>query len=174
MSSAPRFLIRHMTRADLPRVCEVELACFGERWTVGTFANELGNATSSYFVGELGGSIVAFMGYWLILDEGHITTVGVDPAFRRRGFAERMLMHLVDHAQGRGAKWLTLEVRVSNEGAQKLYEKYGFVSLGRRKNYYQDNQEDALIMWTEHLHQADQQARLAALREGQHPQGAQG
>lgn len=163
-----------MTRADLPRVCEIERACYGERWSVGTFANELGNGNSHYFVGEQGGSLVSFIGYWLILDEGHITTVAVDPPFRRRGYAERMLMHLVDHAQVQGAKWLTLEVRASNLGAQALYAKYGFVSLGRRKNYYQDDQEDALIMWTEHLHQADQQARLAALREGQHPQGAQG
>lgn len=157
--------IRKMQTADLPRVVEIEKQCFGERWTINAFANELANTASSYFVGVAGETIIGYAGYWLILEEGHITTIGVEPRYQRRGYGEMLLLHLVDHAARAGAKWLTLEVRASNVGAQKLYEKYGFTSLGKRKAYYQDNNEDALIMWTENIGQIHYQERLADLRE---------
>jgi ribosomal-protein-alanine N-acetyltransferase len=147
------FDIRKMQAADLARVVEIERACFGERWTVAAFTNELANPASSYFVGVEDGQIVGYAGYWLILEEAHITTIGTDPRLQRRGYGERMLVQLIDHAARQGAKWLTLEVRVSNEPAIKLYEKYGFTSLGRRRAYYQDNNEDALVMWTENIEQ---------------------
>ena len=158
--------IRKMQTADLPRVVEIEKQCFGERWTIGAFQNELANAASSYFVCVEGEEIVGYAGYWLILEEAHITTIGVDPKHQRRGFGELLLLTLVEHGAKAGAKWLTLEVRASNEGAQKLYEKYGFTSLGRRRGYYQDNHEDALIMWTENIWQEGYQERLVELRQG--------
>lgn len=147
------FEIRKMQGADLTRVVEIERACFGERWSVAAFQNELANPASSYFVALVDGQIVGYAGYWLILEEAHITTIGTDPRLQRRGYGERMLVHLIDHAARAEAKWLTLEVRVSNEAAIKLYEKYGFTSLGRRRAYYQDNNEDALVMWTENIEQ---------------------
>jgi ribosomal-protein-alanine N-acetyltransferase len=153
-----------MQTADLPRVVEIEKQCFGERWTINAFANELANTASSYFVAYQGDLIVGYAGYWLILEEAHITTIGVEPRFQRRGWGEELLLHLIGHAEKAGAKWLTLEVRASNVAAQKLYEKYGFTSLGKRKAYYQDNNEDALIMWTENIGQREYQERLSALR----------
>lgn len=159
------FEIRKMQPHDLPRVVEIEKACFGERWTIAAFQNELANPASSYFVGLADGQIVGYAGYWLILEEAHITTIGTDPRRQRKGFGERMLVHLIDHAARAEAKWLTLEVRVSNEAAIKLYEKYGFTSLGRRRAYYQDNNEDALVMWTENIEQRAYRELLDARRK---------
>ena len=92
--------------------------------------------------------IVGFAGMWMAFDEAHITTIGVEPADRGRGFGELLLLCMVDEAIARGANWLTLEVRVSNVAAQSLYRKYGFTVHGTRKRYYSDNNEDALIMWS--------------------------
>jgi ribosomal-protein-alanine N-acetyltransferase len=157
--------IRKMQTADLPRVVKIERACFGERWTVNAFANELANVASHYFVALEDGQIIGYAGYWLILEEAHITTIGTDPAVQRRGYGERMLVHLIDHAAQAEAKWLTLEVRISNEPAIKLYEKYGFSSLGKRRAYYQDNHEDALVMWTENIELPAYRELLASRRK---------
>jgi ribosomal-protein-alanine N-acetyltransferase len=98
--------------------------------------------------------IVGFVGMWLAFDEAHITTICVDSEHRGQGLGELMLLCMVDEAAARGANWLTLEVRVSNEGAQALYRKYGFSVQGTRRRYYSDNNEDALIMWSKPLNDA--------------------
>ncbi len=97
-------------------------------------------------------SIVGFAGLWLMVDEAHVTTIAMHPDFRRRGLGEYMLASLIDIAYEIGAKWVTLEVRVTNYNAQNLYRKYGFREAGLRHRYYSDNQEDALIMWTDEIH----------------------
>ena len=158
--------IRRMQSADLPRVVEIERACFGERWTLNSFQNELSNTASTYFVATLDDQIVGYAGYWLILEEAHVTTIGVDPKHQRKGYGELLMLDLIEHAAKAGAKWVTLEVRASNDPAKKMYEKFGFSSLGRRKGYYQDNNEDALIMWTENIEQDHYQQMLRDLREG--------
>jgi ribosomal-protein-alanine N-acetyltransferase len=96
-------------------------------------------------------SILGFSGLWLMVDEAHITTIAMHPNYRRLGLGEFMLVSLIDIAYSIGAKWVTLEVRVSNYSAQNLYRKYGFHEAGLRHRYYSDNQEDALIMWTEEI-----------------------
>ena len=96
-------------------------------------------------------SIVGFSGLWLMVDEAHITTIAMHPHYRRLGLGEFMLVNLIDIAYSIGAKWVTLEVRVSNYNAQNLYRKYGFREAGLRHRYYSDNQEDALIMWTDEI-----------------------
>ncbi|MDQ6660708.1 MAG: ribosomal protein S18-alanine N-acetyltransferase [Chloroflexota bacterium] len=96
-------------------------------------------------------SIIGFAGLWLMVEEAHITTIAMHPNFRRRGLGEFMLMSLIDIAYTIGAKWVTLEVRVSNYGAQNLYRKYGFREAGLRHRYYSDNHEDAIIMWTDEI-----------------------
>jgi len=159
------FNVRKMRDSDLTRVVDMERACFGERWSLAAFQNELANVASSYFVAQIGEELVGYAGYWLILEEAHITTIGVDPKSQRRGFGERLLIHLIEHAAKQGARWVTLEVRVSNAAAIRLYEKYGFTSLGRRKAYYADNREDALVMWTENIEEPGYQARLRELRD---------
>jgi [ribosomal protein S18]-alanine N-acetyltransferase len=97
-------------------------------------------------------SIIGFAGLWLMVDEAHITTIAMHPDYRRRGLGEYMLANLIDIAYAINARWVTLEVRVSNYSAQNLYRKYGFREAGLRHRYYSDNQEDALIMWTEEIH----------------------
>ena len=96
-------------------------------------------------------SIIGFSGLWLMVDEAHITTIAMHPHFRRMGLGELMLSSLIDIAYSIGAKWVTLEVRVTNYNAQNLYRKYGFREAGLRHRYYSDNQEDALIMWTDEI-----------------------
>lgn len=96
-------------------------------------------------------SIIGFAGLWLMVDEAHITTIAMHPDFRGGGLGEFMLVSLIDIAYEIGAKWVTLEVRVSNYVAQGLYRKYGFRQAGLRHRYYSDNQEDALIMWTDEI-----------------------
>src|SRR3954464_8021305 len=94
-------------------------------------------------------SIVGYAGLWLMTDEAHITTIAVDPDFQGNGIGELLLVALIDRAKQIGARWLTLEVRVTNEVAQRLYEKYTFKEMGIRRRYYSDNGEDALVMWTD-------------------------
>jgi ribosomal-protein-alanine N-acetyltransferase len=94
-------------------------------------------------------SIVGYAGLWLMTDEAHITTIAVDPDFQGNGIGELLVVALIDRARQIGARWLTREVRVSNDVAQRLYEKYTFKEMGIRRRYYSDNGEDALVMWTD-------------------------
>ena len=175
--------VRAMQHADIPSVVPIERLCFGDRWTAAAFAAELDNPSSTYIIAERlhgtegptaqsgvaegpvpgQGQIIGYAGFWLILEEAHITTIAVNPSEQGKKIGEQLLLHLIREASARGAKWLTLEVRVSNTVAQRLYEKYGFSSLGKRRGYYQDDGEDALVMWTENIWQEAYQARLARL-----------
>ncbi len=108
--------------------------------------------------------IIGFAGMWIMLDEAHITTIGVAPEFRGQGLGELLLIDLHEEALRRGAEWLTLEVRVSNDTAQSLYQKYGFTRQGIRRRYYSDNGEDAYIMWSPSINDPESVARLAGLK----------
>jgi ribosomal-protein-alanine N-acetyltransferase len=108
--------------------------------------------------------IVGFAGLWVMVDEAHVTTFAVDPRWRRRGVGERMLLALLDLSISRRAREATLEVRLSNFPARKLYEKYGFRPVGIRPRYYSDNGEDALIMTTEPLASPAMRERVERLR----------
>ena len=115
-------------------------------------------------------SILGFAGLWLMVDEAHITTIAMHPNYRRLGLGEFMLTSLIDIAYTIGAKWVTLEVRVTNYSAQNLYRKYGFREAGVRHRYYSDNNEDALIMWTEEINSPSykhkyQELKAALLRK---------
>lgn len=96
-------------------------------------------------------SIVGYAGLWLMVDEAHVTTIATHPSVRRRGVGELLLTSLIDIAFDIGARWVTLEVRVSNEAAKALYRKYGFQIVSTRPRYYSDNNEDAYIMWTDEI-----------------------
>ena len=109
-------------------------------------------------------SIIGFAGLWLMVDEAHITTIATHPSFRRRGLGEFLLVSLIDIAYNIGAKWVTLEVRVSNYTAQNLYRKYGFREAGVRHRYYSDNQEDALIMWTDEINSPSYKQKFLELK----------
>lgn len=157
--------IRPMTIADLPAVQLIERASFTTPWPPQAYRQELeSNRLAAYLVGEIGSEIVAYGGVWLMVDEAHVTTFAVHPRYRRRGIGERLLLSLIDLSIARRAREATLEVRLSNLGARRLYEKYGFRPVGIRPRYYSDNQEDALIMTTEPLAGADMTDRIARLR----------
>lgn len=139
---------RKMEIEDLDRVLEVEKDCFKSPWSRDSLSFEIrNNSLATYLVGEYDGLVVAYGGMWVILDEGHITNIAVISDYRGRGLGDRILYGLIEKARELDLARLTLEVRVSNLPAQKLYEKYGFVSHGIRPNYYGDNGEDAIIMW---------------------------
>lgn len=106
-------------------------------------------------------TIVGYAGLWIMTDEAHVTTIASHPAVRGQGLGELLLLGLIDRALAQRARWLTLEVRVSNGVAQKLYQKYTFKEMGVRRRYYSDNGEDALVMWTDAL---DSATFLEALR----------
>ena len=95
--------------------------------------------------------MLGYCGFWAILEEAHITTIAVKDTYRGNHLGELLLQQMIDTGYQKDIKWFTLEVRISNIVAQELYKKYGFQSLGLRKKYYQDTQEDALIMWTESI-----------------------
>lgn len=109
--------------------------------------------------------LVGFAGMWTMMDEAHITTIGVASGHRGRHVGELLLVGLIDEAIHRNANWITLEVRVSNVTAQNLYRKYGFTQYGVRKRYYSDNGEDAYIMWSPALRSADFKQRYPVLKQ---------
>lgn len=108
--------------------------------------------------------LAGYVGMWQMYDETHITTIAVDPVYRGRGLGELMLVTAFAEALDRGSIWVSLEVRVSNDAAQALYRKYGMTVYGRRSAYYTDNREDALVMWSRSLREADYQSLLLHLR----------
>ena len=143
---------RFAEEKDLPAMAEIERRCFHTPWSEESLREDLtGNPLSVYMVLEAeSGDVAGYMSLWRILDEGHINNVAVLPEYRRRGGASEMLKFMLKYSQRSGISSHTLEVRVSNEGAIGLYGKFGFKEAGVRKGYYEDNGEDALIMWRNH------------------------
>ncbi len=157
-------ILEHMRPEHIATVAELETLCFGVHWTPTNFRKELDNPRCCYYVAIEDGRVVGYLGYWQILEEAHITSIGVHPDFRRRRVSQRLMCRMLEECQAREIKWITLEVKANNMQAQKLYEKFGFAVMGRRKNYYQKEQIDALIMWTEDVSLPAFQARLNQLQ----------
>ena len=160
-----RLAIERMTHADLGAVQAIEKASFTTPWPSYAYRNELEtNRLAHYVVVRAGREVIGYAGVWLMVDEAHVTTFAVAPAWRRRRVGERLLLAILDLSLARGAREATLEVRLSNLGARRLYEKYGFRPVGIRPRYYSDDHEDALIMTTEPLAGPAMTARLARRR----------
>ena len=142
-----------MTKDDIESVVKIEEDAYGKHhWAKSSFYDEMSNNLAKYYAAKLPtGELVGYAGTWHIIDEGHITTIAVKKDYLRNHIADAIIQKIIDDCYKNNIKYLTLEVRVSNIPAIKLYEKYGFQSLGTRKGYYQDNNEDALIMWTENI-----------------------
>lgn len=145
--------IRRMQKSDVDNVILIEKKAYGDHhWSKESFLNEISNDLARYNCAfDNDGNLVGYSGCWQILEEVHITNIAVNPDFKRQKIGEKLLKRIIDECYENKAKYITLEVRVSNQPAINLYEKYGFKSLGVRKGYYQDNNEDALIMWTENI-----------------------
>jgi [ribosomal protein S18]-alanine N-acetyltransferase len=141
---------RAMKLEDVPLVVEIELEAFTSPWTKGAFVNELtSNMFARYLVAEYEGELIGYGGMWIIMDEAHVTNIALRKEYRSKGYGKMLLMELQRTAMLQGAERMTLEVRASNEQAQRLYRKLGFKPSGIRPNYYSDNGEDAIIMWAE-------------------------
>lgn len=149
-------LIRRMELKDLDAVAAIEAATFARPWSRGSFEQELTrNVAARYLVAELDGQVVGYAGAWIILDESHVTNIAIEETFRGRGIGKQLTAGLMQYLSNLGAAYATLEVRVSNERAQNLYRSLGFVSIGKRKKYYEDNNEDAFLMVCDHMPPAD-------------------
>ena len=143
--------LRGLRENDLDRVMEIESSCFESHWTREAILCEMGNACAFYVVGSTAGKTVGYAGQWIIMDEAHITTIAVDPRLHGRRYGERLLIALLQEARDRGARRATLEVRITNKAACRLYAKYGFETVAIRRQYYLDTGEDALVMWMNDL-----------------------
>ncbi len=141
-------VVRQAEEKDVKSMAEMDILCFSAPWSEKSFETEIKeNPLAFYIVAEIDDKMTGYAGLWLVMDEGHITNVAVHPDFRRRGIGEALISIMLEHTIKNGIKSHTLEVRVSNDAAISLYEKFGFQSAGIRKNYYEDNGEDAIIMW---------------------------
>lgn len=143
-------VFRKMTLDDLPDVMKIEQDAFATPWTEEAFRNELtNNMFAQYMAMEYKGQVIGYTGMWIIVDEAHITNIAILSPYRGLGLG-KLLMHEVQRtASFLGAVRMTLEVRESNEIAQRLYRQFGFVNAGVRPRYYSDNNEDAIIMWAD-------------------------
>ena len=157
-----------MRAQDVPEVMEIESVSFGRHhWSEESFYNEMNNQVGRYYslIHTDLNKLIGYLGFWLIADESHVTTVAVKPEYRGNALGELMLTQCLERCAQQSIHWVTLEVRVSNYNAQNLYYKYGFASVGIRPKYYQDNQEDALIMTTPDISSADYRKLCKELKE---------
>jgi [ribosomal protein S18]-alanine N-acetyltransferase len=142
--------IRPLTSADLSALLELDNICFGGLWTLDGYQREIESPNSELiglFSNPKETNLLAMGCFWSILEEAHITILAVHPQYQRQGLGQMLLNSLLKIAQYRGLERATLEVRPSNSAALSLYEKFGFQIAGRRRGYYKDNNEDALILW---------------------------
>ncbi len=137
--------ITEMTEKHLPDILQVEQESFTHPWTECMFREEMNGAFSVYRVAEVEGEAVAYIGMWILADEGHITNVAVGEAYRKQGIGGALIDDFIKLAQTKGLCLMTLEVRESNDKAIRLYASKGFVPVGRRQKYY-ENTEDAILM----------------------------
>lgn len=137
-----------MTLEHIDEVSEIEQMCFYTPWTKKDFINDITkNELTIYIVALYNKKVVGYAGMWHIVDEGHITNIAVMPQYQHCGVGSKLIKKFIDIATIKKMTGLTLEVRMSNLSAQKLYTKFGFKPEGIRKKYYSDPSEDAIIMW---------------------------
>jgi ribosomal-protein-alanine N-acetyltransferase len=142
--------VRPLEERDVPAVAALETATFARPWSADSLRTEITqNKLARYFCLEVDGQVSGYVGVWLIFDEAHVTNIVVRDDYRRRGLGEFLLRSAITELIRAGVKKMTLEVRPSNLAARALYQKLGFVAEGVRPRYYDDNREDAIIMWAE-------------------------
>lgn len=139
-------VIRRMRLADLPAVLAIEGQSFSMPWSEATFRGLLRRTDADLFVAEVNHELIGYTVFWAVLDQGELGNVSVAPEWRRKGIGHLLIDTVLARASERGVSEIYLEVRVSNTGAQQLYNRYGFRQVGRRRNYYLEPTEDALVM----------------------------
>jgi len=154
-----------MTLEHVNEVAAIERQIYPSPWSKSSFESEVTeNGFAHYFVALKDGKVIGYAGIWVILEEAHITNLAVHPDYQRRQVGSSLLECLITEAKRGGASRMTLEVRFSNRAAQALYAKYGFVQRGKRTKYYSD--EDALIMWLDHLGEGEERSAGGRNRAG--------
>lgn len=156
-------VIRPVDPADLPALVALEREIYPEPWSEQIFRDELGQDNRIYLAATDDAGLVAYGGVMMVGEDAHITTLAVATRARRTRLGTRLLLELIEAALGAGARNLTLEVRISNDPARSLYQRFGFAPVGLRKNYYRS--EDALVMWVIDIDQPDYRERLDRIRE---------
>lgn len=140
---------------DVEAIAEIEKICFATPWSEDAVYKEItSNLIAHYIIGEIDGKVVGYVGFWQILDEGHITNVAVRPEFRGNHIGSALIAIMIEVGTSLGLTRYTLEVRSSNEPAKALYRNFNFKEAGLRKGYYEDNDEDAVIMWRDPMEPA--------------------
>lgn len=140
--------IRKGTGEDIEAIAALEQICFVPPWSKESLMHDLTeNELSTYIVAELDGQLIGYVGIWTIVDEGHINNVAVSPLYRKKQVGSALIAAMLEASEQAGIHRHTLEVRAGNEAAKRLYEKFGFKEAGLRKGYYEDDGEDAVIMW---------------------------
>jgi ribosomal-protein-alanine N-acetyltransferase len=138
--------LRRMRVTDLSEVMEIERSCFTMPWSEATFRGLLRRSDADLIVAESTGKVVGYAAFWAVLDQGELGNVAVATRWRRRGVGRTLVRAILARAVERGVREVYLEVRVSNHAAQELYQRHGFAEVGRRRNYYLEPLEDALVM----------------------------
>jgi ribosomal-protein-alanine N-acetyltransferase len=140
--------LRRATAEDIEEIYKIEESCFPTPWAKNDLLKDLKeNPLATYMIAETVGEIIGYAALWTVLDEGHVLNVAMRQDMRAQGIATMLLSSLLEAGRKKGSRNFTLEVRPSNKSAIALYEKFGFKRVGTRKNYYEDNKEDAIIMW---------------------------
>jgi [ribosomal protein S18]-alanine N-acetyltransferase len=156
--------IVEMRRRDVPSIVAIEREIFAEPWSQGLYLSELAQrATRRYYVAVAAGDVVGYSGGILVAGEAHVTTIGVAPSWQKRKIGARLLYRFVFDAREWGADSITLEVRMSNAPAQRLYEWFGFAPVGVRKNYYVATGEDGLVMHVSDVESEEYGERLRGI-----------
>jgi ribosomal-protein-alanine N-acetyltransferase len=154
-----------MRRRHLRSVLRIEGEVYPRPWSMSLFLSELAlRSTRAYFVARVGREVVGYIGLMMTVDDGHVTTIAVDPRWHRHKIGSRLLLAVAREGIARGAASLTLEVRMANVGAQELYRRFGFRPVGVRKNYYAETNEDALVMWADDVDGPEYAQRLARIQ----------
>jgi len=155
--------LKSLTPDDLGAILELDQACFSGLWTLEGYQRELDSPNSDLlgiFAPHSSTSLLGMGCFWTILEEAHITIVAVHPQYQGQGLGQALIYSLLKTASDRNLERATLEVRASNQAAISLYQKFEFKTAGRRRGYYQDNGEDALILWLSDLQHPSFQEKL--------------
>lgn len=161
---ADRVQLVPLRRRHLRSVLRIESQVYPRPWTFGLFMSELSLRSSRYYVAaRVDEAVAGYAGLMIVGDEAHVTTIAVDPALQRLQIGTRLMANLLRAAAARGARHVTLEVRMSNTAAQAMYRRFGFETQGLRRNYYSESNEDALVMWCMDVDSPAYQVKLAGV-----------